>query len=408
MNASGNRLFRLQHMPFALVFIAAALVLFFAPAVIIAQESNMPDLRGVWKTRYATPTEEGRLVREGSYEVTRQDGELFWGVDVWHPIDPKTGKALDEWIRIPFAGSLDGSGESGLFATKGVRFAFRLTGPDEAELEMTSFKKLGGFSPHGILRSAEKGRRRLRHTDRVAGSFRLMARSMPGSVSGRCETEQPPPGPRSTGRRAALDGRRLEPGRPSHGCDRSEDRAARADAGFPQSGRDRRRAGQGRRTHRVPAPVQGSHGGGVHPYRRGQEEPATAFHAVLGRGGEEPLAPAAEGVNLVGTWTGEYRYALPDRPADAASSLVITRQEGNAVWAEDVWTQPGEKGADPVRHRDPMAGGLSPDGTHGALAKPGACFTFRVADADHLEFDFTRVGADGNPAAFQGVFTRKK
>ena len=407
MNASGNRLFRLQHIPFALVFIAAALVSFFAPAVIIAQESNMPDLRGVWKTRYATPTEEGRLVREGSYEVTRQDGELFWGVDVWHPIDPKTGKALDEWIRIPFAGSLDGSGESGLFATKGVRFAFRLTGPDEAELEMTSFKKLGGFSPTAFYAVLKRGA--------VGSVTRTEWPDLSGSWRGQCLAVYPD-AVRPSSLRLDLvrqDGELLWMD------DVWSPTGPLTDATDPKTVLRERMQGSlnpaatggvlVKEGVRIGFRLLSKDRMAVEFIRiGGDKEPATAFHAVLGRGGEEPLAPAAEGVNLVGTWTGEYRYALPDRPADAASSLVITRQEGNAVWAEDVWTQPGEKGADPVRHRDPMAGGLSPDGAHGALAKPGACFTFRVADADHLEFDFTRVGADGNPAAFQGVFTRKK
>ena len=118
------------------------------------------------------------------------------------------------------------------------------------------------------------------------------------------------------------------------------------------------------------------------------------------------MAPVLKGVNLVGTWTGSYRYALPDRPVNANSSLVITRQEGNAIWADDVWTQPGVKGAASVPHRDQMAGSLSPDQTHGALAKPGACFTFRVLDADRMEFAFTKID-DQQPTAFFGILTRK-
>jgi hypothetical protein len=117
------------------------------------------------------------------------------------------------------------------------------------------------------------------------------------------------------------------------------------------------------------------------------------------------MAPVAKGVNLMGTWTGRYRYALPDRPVDATCSLVITMQEGNAIWAEGVWNRPGRMGSAPVPHRDPMCGSLSPDRTHGALAKPGAFFTFRVLDQDHLEFAFTEI--DANPAAFLGVLTRK-
>ena len=140
----------------------------------------------------------------------------------------------------------------------------------------------------------------------------------------------------------------------------------------------------------------------------GDKEPAMAFYSVLGRrGGGETMAPVAKGVNLVGTWTANYRYALPDRPADATSSIVISRQEGNAIWAYDVWTRPGDKGAPPALLRDPMRGSLNPDQTRGALAKPGAYLTFRVLDADHLEFGFTVVGIGRAPTAFFGVFTRK-
>ena len=139
----------------------------------------------------------------------------------------------------------------------------------------------------------------------------------------------------------------------------------------------------------------------------GKHEAATAFHATLRKGGDEPVAPAVKGVNLVGTWTGSYRYALPDRPVNATSSLVITRQEGNAIWADDVWTQPGAKGAASMPHRDPMAGSLSLDQTHGALAKPGACFTFRVLDADCLEFAFSGID-NQQPTAFLGILNRKR
>jgi hypothetical protein len=138
----------------------------------------------------------------------------------------------------------------------------------------------------------------------------------------------------------------------------------------------------------------------------GEHDAATAFSVLLRRGTEEAAPPAVKGVDLVGEWRGSYRFALPDRPVDSVMSLVITRQEGNALWGEDVWTQPGEKGAAPVAHRDPMAGYLSPDGMQGALAKNGAGLTFRLLDADRLEVAFTRV--DDDPAAFFAVLTKKR
>ena len=104
MNSSETHLFRVQRMTFAIALLVAALVAL--SCVTVAEAGNMPDLRGIWKTTYAAPTETGRLVREGRCEITRQDGELLWGSDVWHPINPETGKALAEWIRNPFVGSL--------------------------------------------------------------------------------------------------------------------------------------------------------------------------------------------------------------------------------------------------------------------------------------------------------------
>jgi hypothetical protein len=53
-----------------------------------------------------------------------------------------------------------------------------------------------------------------------------------------------------------------------------------------------------------------------------------------------------------------------------------------------------------------MLGSVSPDGTRGALAKPGARFAFRVIDQDHVELEFVELGDD--PTAFYAVFTRKK
>ena len=55
-----------------------------------------------------------------------------------------------------------------------------------------------------------------------------------------------------------------------------------------------------------------------------------------------------------------------------------------------------------------MRGSLSPDQTRGALAKPDACFTFRVMDADHLEFAFICIGIERDPAVFFGVLSRKR
>jgi hypothetical protein len=406
MNPTGIRSCRWQYALFVFTLLTAVLIALVPPFAAMAQAGKMPDLRGVWKTTYATPTEAGRLVRESSYEITRQDGELFWGVNVWHPIDQATGKALAEWIRNPFVGSLGPNGDQGLFTIEGVQFSFRLVGQDEMELEMASFKNLGGFAPTAFYAVLKRGG--------VGAVPQGKWPDLSGSWRGQCLVAQPgelrlsgvrldlvrqdgellwmddvwsPTGPitAKTDPKTVLSERMLGSVNPAGTGGVLTKEGVRM--GFRLLSSDRMEAEFIRM-------------GGKH-------EAATAFYATLRKGGDEPVAPAVKGVNLVGTWTGSYRYALPDRPVNATSSLVITRQEGNAIWADDVWTQPGEKGAASMPHRDPMAGSLSLDQTHGALAKPGACFTFRVLDADCLEFAFSGID-NQQPTAFLGILNRKR
>ncbi|RJR32347.1 MAG: hypothetical protein C4576_30390 [Desulfobacteraceae bacterium] len=329
---------------------------------------------------------------------------MFWGVDSWHPVDPKTGKALSKWIHNPFAGSLSASGDRGILATTGVQFSFRLVGPDEMELEMASFKKLGGLPPtafHAALKRGAVGTVSRREWPDLSGSWRgkcLLAQ--PGGLkpsSVRLDLVRQdgellwmddvwsPTGPltESTDPKALLRERMMGSLNPSGTGGVMTKAGVRV--GFRMLSSDRMEVEFIRMA--------------------GEVEKPTAFYAVVRKGSEEPLAPVAKRMDLVGTWVGSYRYGLSDRPVDATSTLVITRQEGNILWADDVWIQPREKG-DPVQHRDPMCGSLSPDQTHGALAKKGACFMFRVLDADHLELAFT--GIDTNPGAFFGLFNRKR
>ena len=64
MNSSETHLFRVQGVTFAIALLVSALVALSGPTVALAEAGNMPDLRGIWKTTYAAPTETGRLVRE--------------------------------------------------------------------------------------------------------------------------------------------------------------------------------------------------------------------------------------------------------------------------------------------------------------------------------------------------------
>lgn len=400
MNPTRTRSLRIRLWLFT-VFAGTALITLLVPSVPLAQPDKVVDLRGVWKTIYATPGEKGRLVRECTWEITRQEGHLLWGIDIFHPVDPATGKPLPKPIRDPFVGALGPGGDCGVLTKDGVQFTFRLVGPDEMELEMASFRKHGGLPPtsfYAVLKRGEIGSSSCNNWKDLSGSWR-----------GRCQVVQ---------------GSALKPSSVRLDLVRQDDELLWVDDVWSPAGpltpktdpkdvlRERmlgslNLAGTGgvlvkegvRASFRLLAPdrmeVEYIRMGGSH-------EEATAFYAMLRREGEEPVAAAPQkGVNLVGTWT----WSLPDRP-EAASTLVITRQEGNGLWAEDIWSQPVEKGAAPVVRRDSMAGSLSPDQTRGALAKPGACLTFRVLDADHLEFAFTRI--EGEPTAYLGVLSRKR
>ncbi len=370
-----------------------------------AEPGKMPDLRGTWSTTYATPTSTGRVVRDASFEITRQEGELLWGVDAWHPIDPGTGQALAEWIRAPFTGTLDPGGTGGVLASEGLRFTFRLRGPDEMELDMTSLKTLGGFAPTAFFAVLRRGA--------VGALPQAEWPDLSGSWRGTCSVTQPG-GARPSSVRLDLvrqDGALLwmdDVWSPDGPLTKTTDPASvlreRMQGSLNSSGTGGRLAKEGvsvrfRLLAKDLMEVE---------YTRtlGKNEAPTAFFARLRRD-DTPAEPPAPGAgNLVGTWKGAYRYALADSVVATVSSLVVTRQEGNLVWAEDVWVEPSEGDSAGTPHRDAVFGSLSPDQSHGVLAKTEASFAFRVVDGNHLEVVFTGTGA--HPTAFFAVFTRQQ
>ncbi|MEW6663597.1 MAG: hypothetical protein AB1512_00080 [Thermodesulfobacteriota bacterium] len=292
-----------------------------------------------------------------------------------------------------------------MLAKEGVQFAFRLAAPDLMELEMASFKNLGGLPPtafYAVLKRAAVGRVSQAEVPNLSGSW-----------AGRCIVAEPDHRERHGGVHLDLvrqDGELLwmdnvwSPSGPvTSTTDPKSVLRERMIGSLNPAGTGGVLTKEGvRMGFRLLSPDRME----VEFIRMGGARQApTAFYTVLRRGGEEPMAPPAKGIYLKGAWTGSYRWAIPNGWVDATSSLLINRHEGSGIWAEDLWRQPGLKDAASVRHRDPMAGGLSPDQTRGALAKPGACFTFRVLDAERLECAFIRI--DKNPAAFRAVFTRK-
>lgn len=384
---------------------AAALSCFLLPGPAPAQAAAPPDLRGVWQATYAAPTATGRIVRQCSFEVTRQEGELFWGVDAWHPVDPKTGQASTEWIRSPFLGSLSPNGDGGAMAVEDMEYSFRLVGTDQMELEMVSLKDVGGFPPTAFYAVLKRG-----------GVGSLPTATWPalsGTWSGECLVAQPGKTRPSSVRLDFVrqDGELLwvddvwSPLGPlTATTDPRSVLRERMVGSLNPAGTGGVLAKQG---VSVAFRLVGPDRMEVEYIRvLGEHEEPTAFYAVLRKEGVEPISPVAGSVNLVGTWQLSYRYALPDRPVEATSSLVITRQEGNLVWADDVWAQAGEQGSAPVMHRDAVAGSLSPDQARGALAKPGASFRLRVLDADRLEVRFVRT-AD-RPTVFHAIARRQR
>jgi hypothetical protein len=99
-----------------------------------------PAMVGAWEgtSRYAQP--DGVKSAGFRLEVTRQDGLLLWGDDVWHPIDPATGKPRTEARRDPMVGSLRPHGQGGLLVKTGARFFFTVLSPDEVLVEFVRLR----------------------------------------------------------------------------------------------------------------------------------------------------------------------------------------------------------------------------------------------------------------------------
>ncbi len=80
-------------------------------------------------------------------EVTRQEGRLLWADDVWHPLDPDTGKPLPEEKRDLLLGSLRPDGSRGVLAKADARFAFTVLSPARILVEIDCIRAEGTDSP---------------------------------------------------------------------------------------------------------------------------------------------------------------------------------------------------------------------------------------------------------------------
>ena len=117
--------------------------------------------------------------------------------------------------------------------------------------------------------------------------------------------------------------------------------------------------------------------------------------ALLVTGCAQSSSPA----NLVGTWVGDYKFALADGSANkSVETLVITRQEGNLLWGYEQWDEDGEQ------MRADLTGTLT-DGSGVVLTEPAGFFTGTV-DGGTMLVTFTKIDAEQH-TAFEVSLTRQ-
>lgn len=104
--------------------------------------------------------------------------------------------------------------------------------------------------------------------------------------------------------------------------------------------------------------------------------------------------------DLVGTWVGNYSFALADGSARASTeTLVITRQDGLLLWGYEEWQEDGR----PMR--DPLTGTVTDGGSGIVLTEPQGFYEGTV-DEDTMTVVFTRVDATQH-TAFEVTLTRQ-
>ncbi len=104
--------------------------------------------------------------------------------------------------------------------------------------------------------------------------------------------------------------------------------------------------------------------------------------------------------NLVGTWTGDYSFALPDGTANPSiETLVITRQEGDLLWGYEQWEESGKE------MRADLTGTLTDDGSGLVLTEPAGFYRGTI-DGDRMIVVFTRTDAEQH-TAFEVELTRQ-
>ena len=113
---------------------------------------------------------------------------------------------------------------------------------------------------------------------------------------------------------------------------------------------------------------------------------ASAVVAALGLVACAPGGPS-EPANMIGTWTGEYSYALADGTvATSKETIVIERQEGANIWGYEEWTGP-----DGATDRDELVGQIGLGFTTFVLTEEDGFFS-GVVNEDRMAVRYIRLG----------------
>jgi hypothetical protein len=107
----------------------------------------------------------------------------------------------------------------------------------------------------------------------------------------------------------------------------------------------------------------------------------------------------SEPANMIGTWTGEYTYPLPDGSvAQSTQTIVIERQEGASLWGYEEWTGP-----DGRTERDDLVGQIGLGFTTFVLTEEEGFFSGVVND-DRMAVRYIRLGEANT--TFEAELTR--
>lgn len=125
---------------------------------------------------------------------------------------------------------------------------------------------------------------------------------------------------------------------------------------------------------------------------------ASAAALALGVSACAPQGPS-EPANMIGTWTGEYTYPLPDgTTATSTETIVIERQDGASVWGYEEWTGP-----DGQTDRDELVGQIGLGFTTFVLTEEDGFFS-GVVNEDRMAVRYIRLGEENT--TFEVELTR--